>query len=99
MPQKKTLGEIDGPGAFQLNNNEINNSGSNLQLSAKFVLSARNDGLVREEKENRFVSRDDTTEVKEVEDFTTRGDFTDAVSLYLFLYQQNVVKVSFSKFY
>lgn len=49
--------------------------------TTKYVMGAREDGLVREEKENRVVSRDDTTELTEVEDVKHYGDFSDAVSL------------------
>lgn len=43
-------------------------------------MGAREDGLVREEKENRVVSREDTTELTEVEDVKHFGDFSDKVS-------------------
>jgi hypothetical protein len=55
---------------------------------AKYVLAARDDGLVREEKENRIVSREDTTELTEIEDVKHFGDFSDAVSFNLFYYFQ-----------
>jgi hypothetical protein len=35
---------------------------------------------VREEKNNRVVSREDTTELTEIEDVRHYGDFSDAVS-------------------
>lgn len=44
-------------------------------------MGARDDGLVREEKENRVVSREDTTELTEVEDVKHFGDFSDKVSV------------------
>lgn len=43
-------------------------------------MAARDDGLVREEKNNRVVSREDTTKLTEVEDVRHFGDFSDAVS-------------------
>jgi hypothetical protein len=43
-------------------------------------MGAREDGLVREEKENRVVSREDTTELTEIEDVKHFGDFSDKVS-------------------
>lgn len=57
--QRKTLGEppadvVDGPGALEFNNNAVS-SVSSLQPT-KYVMGARDDGLVREEKENRVVS-------------------------------------------
>lgn len=57
--QRKTLGEppadvVDGPGALEYNKNAVN-SASSLQPT-KHVMAARDDGLVREEKENRVVS-------------------------------------------
>jgi len=48
-------------------------------------MAARDDGLVREEKENRVVSREDTTQLTEVEDVRHYGDFSDAVSARLHL--------------
>lgn len=45
-------------------------------------MPARDDGLVREEKENRIVSREDTTQLTEIEDVKYFGDFSDAVSLF-----------------
>jgi hypothetical protein len=50
-------------------------------------LAAREDGLVREENENRVVSREDTTELTEVEDVKHFGDFSDAVS-FVFIYME-----------
>ena len=55
-------------------------------------MAAREDGLVREEKENRVVSREDTTELTEVEDVHHYGDFSDAVSRNLIFFR-NKVKV------
>lgn len=48
-------------------------------------MGAREDGLVRNEKENRVVSREDTTELTEVEDVKHFGDFSDKVSEAFFL--------------
>jgi hypothetical protein len=53
---------------------------SQITKPVKYVLAARDDGLVREEKNNRVVSREDTTELTEVEDVRHYGDFSDAVS-------------------
>ena len=84
--QRKTLGEptgdvVDSPGALEFNRNAINSSLQTLQ-PRKLALAAREDGLVREENENRVVSRDDTTELTEIEDVKHFGDFSDRVSLF-----------------
>lgn len=89
MQQRKTLGEptgdvVDGPGAFEFNKTALNSVSSPQALqTTKYLLAAREDGLVREENENRVVSREDTTELTEVEDVKHFGDFSDAVSLEL----------------
>jgi hypothetical protein len=46
----------------------------------KTIAAVRDDGLIREVKENRVVSREDTIELTEVEDVRHLGDFSDAVS-------------------
>lgn len=53
-------------------------------------MSARDDGLVREEKNNRVVSREDTTELTEIEDVRHYGDFSDAVSTFFYDYMTMV---------
>ncbi|CRK92319.1 CLUMA_CG005904, isoform A [Clunio marinus] len=83
--ERKTLGEptdvVDGPAALQFNKNALSFDSSPKHLqTTNLVMGARDDGLVREEKENRVVSRDDTTELTEVEDIKHFGDFSDAVS-------------------
>lgn len=83
--QRKTLGEptgdvVDGPGALEFGKYAIIAESSPKALQQRYVLAARDDGLVREEKENRIVSRDDTTELTEVEDIKHFGDFSDKVS-------------------
>lgn len=91
--QRKTLGEptgdvVDGPGALEFNKHAVD-SVSSPQTALhpkKYLLAAREDGLVREENENRVVSRDDTTELTEVEDVKHFGDFSDAVSSSSFSY-------------
>lgn len=45
-------------------------------------MGARDDGLVKEENDNKVVSREDKTELTEVEDVKHFGDFSDAVSLF-----------------
>lgn len=73
---------VDGPNALEFNRNAIDSVSSPQELqTTKYVMAARDDGLVREEKENRVVSREDTTELTEVEDVKHYGDFSDAVSL------------------
>lgn len=62
-----------------------NNNDNNVQS----YVASRDDGLIREIKENRVVSREDTIKLTEVEDVNHLGDFSDAVSsrnLSLFLY-------------
>lgn len=83
--QRKTLGEPNNinSGALEFNKNAVN-SDSSLQPS-KYYLGARDDGLVREEKENRVVSREDTTELTEIEDVKHFGDFSDKVSFFKML--------------
>lgn len=89
LQQRKTLGEptgdvVDGPDALEFNKTAINSVSSPKALqTTKYLLAAREDGLVREENENRVVSREDTTELTEVEDVKHFGDFSDAVSLEL----------------
>lgn len=76
---------VDGPAALQFNKHAVNSASSPKALQAtKYVMGARDDGLVREEKENRVVSREDTTELTEVEDVKHYGDFSDAVSAVFF---------------
>lgn len=100
--QRKTLGDptdvVDGPGALEFNKSAVN-SVSSLQASLqprKLLLAAREDGLVREENENRVVSRDDTTELTEIEDVKHFGDFSDKVSFlhYLLHFKPKSVKRS-----
>lgn len=89
LRQRKTLGEptgdvVDGAAAIDFHKHgavTFDSSPKALQPS-RFVMAARDDGLVREEKENRVVSRDDTTQLTEVEDVKHFGDFSDAVSLF-----------------
>lgn len=59
---------------------------SQIAKPTKYVMGARDDGLVREEKNNRVVSREDTTELTEVEDVRHLGDFSDAVSRFKCFY-------------
>lgn len=77
---------MDGPNAIQFNQNAVSSESSPqaLQPKSNFVISARDDGLVREEKSNRIVSREDTTELTEIENVHHYGDFSDAVSTILF---------------
>lgn len=92
--QRKTLGEptdvVDGPNALEFNRNAVDFVSSPHELqTTKYVMAARDDGLVREEKENRVVSREDTTELTEVEDVKHYGDFSDAVSLLKTLFSRS----------
>lgn len=93
--QKKTLGEPstvineDGLRALEFNakNASVSAESSQIAKPTKYVMAAaRDDGLVREEKNNRIVKREDTTELTEVEDVRHFGDFSDAVSHYLFFH-------------
>ena len=65
---------------MEFNKNSVNGESSQIAHPSNYVLSARDDGLVREEKNNRVVSREDTTELTEIEDVRHYGDFSDAVS-------------------
>lgn len=62
---------------------------TNNDNNVQSYVASRDDGLIREIKENRVVSREDTIKLTEVEDVNHLGDFSDAVSsrnLSLFLY-------------
>lgn len=48
---------------------------------SNWVAVANPDGVVREVKERRVVSREETEEVKETEDVQHLGDITDEVSI------------------
>lgn len=65
---------------MEFNKSSVNGESSQIAHQSNYVLSARDDGLVREEKNNRVVSREDTTELTEIEDVRHYGDFSDAVS-------------------
>ena len=65
---------------MEFKRNSVNGESSQIAHPSKYVLSSRDDGLVREEKNNRVVTREDTTELKEIEDVRHYGDFSDAVS-------------------
>jgi hypothetical protein len=66
--------EADGPRALEgLVGKELAEPGS------KWVSVANPDGVVREVKEKRVVSREETEEVKETEDVQHFGDITDEV--------------------
>jgi hypothetical protein len=87
--QKKTLGEpstvinedgLDNALEFTKNAAVKGESSQIAKPAAKYVMAARDDGLVREEKNNRVVSREDKTELTEIEDVKHFGDFSDAVS-------------------
>lgn len=88
--QRKTLGEpssVITPDALEFNKSAVNDESSQIAEPStvkKYALAAtRDDGLVREEKNNRVVSREDTTELTEIEDVRYLGDFSDAVSVSL----------------
>lgn len=49
--------------------------------SAKWISLPNPDGLVREVKERRVISRKETEELKETEDVQHLGDITDEVSV------------------
>lgn len=51
-----------------------------LEDTSKWIPSPNKDGIVREVKEKRVVSREETEEIKEVEDIQHYGDITDEVS-------------------
>lgn len=84
--QRKTLGDpstfnADGLKALEFTKNAVKAAeSSQIAKPTKYVMGARDDGLVREEKSNRVVSREDTTELTEIEDVRHLGEFSDAVS-------------------
>lgn len=47
----------------------------------KVVAVPNSDGIVREVKEKRVISREETEEIKETEDVQHHGDITDEVSV------------------
>lgn len=53
---------------------------TNNDNNVQSYVASRDDGLIREIKENRVVSREDTIKLTEVEDVNHLGDFSDAVS-------------------
>lgn len=65
---------------MEFNKNAVNAESSQVAKPTNYVMAARDDGLVREEKNNRVVSREDTTKLTEIEDVRHFGDFSDAVS-------------------
>lgn len=95
LKQRKTLGEpaadvVDGPSALEFNKSAFD-SISSPQPATKYLLAARDGGLVREENDNRVVSREDTTELTEVLDTKHLGDFSDAVSFF------NLIRIESTK--
>lgn len=77
---------VDGPKAVEFNQHEVSSPKHNLlpmktnDNNLRTIEAERDDGLIREVKENRVVSREDTIELTEVEDVRHLGDFSDAVS-------------------
>lgn len=92
LQQKKDLGandnndEVDGPRAIET----IGGNPSTLALPNQgqmiHAIVARPDGLVREVKEKKVVSREEIDERIETEDIQILGDFSDEVSHYIELY-------------
>lgn len=73
--QLRKLGddEVDGPLAVEgATNNAVN--------KRNWVVTSNPEGVVREVKEKRVLSREETEEVKETEDIQHYGDITDEVS-------------------
>lgn len=81
---------VDGPEAVEFTRRNVSESSPHrnlLPLSAndksnanRSLAASRDDGLIREVKEHRVVSREDTLELTEVEDVKHLGAFSDAVS-------------------
>ncbi|KAL1497205.1 hypothetical protein ABEB36_008202 [Hypothenemus hampei] len=61
--------DVDGPRALEGDNAVVEKS--------NWVAASNSDGIVREVKERRVVSREETEEVKETEDVQHLGDITD----------------------
>lgn len=84
--QRRNLGNdnVDGPKALEQFPSDVENraliesTGSN--KNARTVLAPRADGLVRESKTQKVVSREEIQERTEVEDIKHLGDFSDEVS-------------------
>lgn len=66
--------EADGPKAIEDGDRKIALDKSN------WIAVPNSDGVVREVKERKVVSREETEEVKETEDIQHLGDITDEVS-------------------
>lgn len=86
IPQRRNLGgdEVDGPKALEhFTSNGVDRVVVELPKSdknARTVLAPRADGLVRESKTQKVVSREEIEERTEVEDVKHLGDFSDEVS-------------------
>lgn len=90
--QRRNVGgdEVDGPRAiehFPFDSNQPISayidatSGDKHVIAAEKVLAPRDDGLVREMKTRKVVSREQIQERTETEDVKHLGDFSDEVSL------------------
>ena len=78
FPQLRKLGEDDNEGDLAAVEGTPATSAQN---SAKWISLPNPDGLVREVKERRVISRKETEELKETEDVQHLGDITDKVSV------------------
>lgn len=101
--QRRNLGgdEVDGPKALENFPSDVEN-GALIELpesdkNARTVLTPRADGLVRESKTKKVVSREEIQERTEVEDVKHLGDFSDEVSLPKIHFQLNLRAVDQNK--
>lgn len=67
--------DVDSPRAIEDGNGKILSDRSN------WIAVPNPDGVVREVKERKVISREETEEVKETEDVQHLGDITDEVSI------------------
>lgn len=76
--QLRKLGddEVDGPKTIEEDGN-----GKLVSQKSNWIAVPNPDGVVREVKERKVTSREETEEVKETEDIQHHGDITDEVSL------------------
>lgn len=94
--QRRNVGgdEVDGPRAIEHFPSDVNQtlseymengSGDKRITSTHKVLAPRDDGLVREMKTRKVVSREQIQERTETEDVKHLGDFSDEVSKLIFI--------------
>lgn len=77
------------------NENKAVEGGSPLgEDKSNWVSVPNSEGVVREVKERRVLSREEREDTRETEDIQHLGDITDEVSLHCFIYAYNKKKTS-----